>query len=158
MLKRIQDLVKWFMTWSLKILMYVFTGYISITGVVSGSADQAALKATKLTISGAVPVVGGILSDASEAVLVSMRVAKNAAGVYGVLALAAILLAPFVTLALHSALLKLTAALCGIISDEKSCQVIETFSTAMAFLLGMTGAACLMQLISTVCFMKGMGS
>ena len=50
MLEKVQDLVKWAMTWCLKIVLYVFTGYISITGVVSGSADAAAIKATKLTI------------------------------------------------------------------------------------------------------------
>lgn len=156
-IKRLQDIVKWLMVWFLKILMYLFTGFISISGVVSGSADQAALKATKLTISGAVPVVGSILSDASEAILVSVGLAKNAAGVYGILAVIAIFIGPFLTLAVQSAMLKFTAVICGVVSDERSTQVIECFSGAMRFLLGMTGAACLLQLISTVCFMKGMG-
>ena len=71
LLSKVNAFFKWLATWMLKTLLYVFTGYIAITGVVSGSADAAALKAAKLTISGAVPVVGGILSDASEAILVS---------------------------------------------------------------------------------------
>ena len=71
LLKNCRDTVKGFMTWLLKTVLYIFTGFISITGVVSGPTDAAALKAAKLTISSVVPVVGGILSDASEAVLVS---------------------------------------------------------------------------------------
>ena len=61
-LKKIRDFVKWLMTWSIKIILYAFTGYLSITRVITGVVDSSALKATKLTISGMVPVVGGIIS------------------------------------------------------------------------------------------------
>ena len=88
-LKNLCGTVKWLITWMLKTTLYIFTGYLSITGVVSGATDAAALKAAKLTISGAVPVVGGIISDASEAVLVGMGVVKNSAGTYGLLVIAA---------------------------------------------------------------------
>ncbi len=64
-LQKTLKFLKWLMTWSLKAIMYVFTGFISISGVISGAVDSAAIKATKLTIAGVVPVVGGILSDAS---------------------------------------------------------------------------------------------
>ena len=77
-------------TWLLKLLLYVFTGYMGITGVVSGTTDAAALKAAKLTISGFVPVVGGILADASEAVLIGAGVVKHTAGIYGILAIIAV--------------------------------------------------------------------
>ena len=62
LIKRTQKFFKWFITWCLKTILYIFTGYMGITGVVSGSVDAAKLKATKLVISGAVPVVGNILS------------------------------------------------------------------------------------------------
>ncbi len=89
-LKKMRDLVKWLASWIMKIILYVFTGYISITGVINGSADAAAVKAAKITISGMIPVVGGILSDASEAVVISTGEVKNAAGVYGVIAILAV--------------------------------------------------------------------
>lgn len=79
-------MVKNVVSWSLKTILTVFTTYMTVTGVVSGTTDAAALKATKVTISSVVPVVGGILSDASEAVLVSAGLMKNAAGIYGILA------------------------------------------------------------------------
>jgi len=154
-LKRIKDFVKWLITWSLKTILYVFTGYIGLTGVVSGSADAAALKATKLTISGMVPVVGGILSDASEAVIVGAQVMKSAAGIYGVLALLAIWIAPFLRIGIHYLLLKLTAAVCEAFGVKRASGIIKDFSTAMGLLVGMTGSVCVMLLVSTVCFMKG---
>ena len=156
-LKKMRDFVKWLMTWSLKIVLYVFTGYIGITGVVSGTTDAAALKAAKITISSVVPVVGNILSDASEAVLVSAGVMKSAAGVYGLLAVLGIWISPFLRIGVQYLLLKITAAVCGVFGNKENVSLIQDFSGAMGMLLAMTGTVCLLLLISTVCFMKGAG-
>lgn len=156
-LKRMRDLLKSFVTWCLKTLLTVFTTYMSITGVVSGTTDAVALKATKVTISSVVPVVGGILSDASEAVLVSAGLAKNAAGIYGIFAILAVFLRPFLQIGIHYLVLKFTAAVCGIFGTKRMTDLIGDFSTAMGLLLAMTGASCLLLLISTVCFLKGVG-
>lgn len=155
LLKKLRDTLKWAMTWVLKIILYVFTGYIGITGVVSGTTDAAALKAAKLTISGVVPVVGGILSDASEAVLVSAGTVKNAAGIYGLLAVIAVWIGPFLKIGAHYLMLKVTAGVCGVFGSKRVTGLIQDFSGAMGFVLAMTGTACLMLMISTVCFMKG---
>lgn len=155
LLKRLRDGVKWLMTWLLKTILYVFTGFISITGVVSGPTDAAALKAAKLTISGFVPVVGGILSDASEAVLVSAGTVKNAVGLYGLFAVLAIWMGPFLRIGAHYLLLRFTGAVCSVFGSKRITDLIQDFATAMGFLLAMTGSVCLMLLISTVCFMRG---
>lgn len=156
-LKKIRDFAKWLVTWCLKTILYIFTGYMSITGVITGTADAAAVKAAKLTISGVVPVVGGILSDASEAVVVSAGVVKNAVGVYGLLAISAIWISPFLQMGAQFLLLKLTAVLCGVFGVKEASDLIEDFSTAMGLLVAMTGAVSFLMLVSTICFMKGMG-
>ncbi len=156
-LKKIQDFVKWLCTWLLKTGLYIFTGILGVTGVVSGTTDAATLKATKLTLSGMVPVVGGILSDASEAVLVGAGVMKNAAGVYGLLAVAALFVTPFLRISIQYLMLKLTAALCGSFDVKRPSALVGSFSGAMGLLLGMTGSMTILLLISTVCFMKGVG-
>ena len=156
-LGKLRDLVKNVVSWSLKTILTVFTTYMTVTGVVSGTTDAAALKATKVTISSVVPVVGGILSDASEAVLVSAGLMKNAAGIYGILAVLAVFLSPFLKIGVHYLILKLTAAVCGIFGEKGLTELIGDFSTAMGLLLAMTGSECLLLLISTVCFLKGVG-
>lgn len=156
-LKKMKELIKWLVSWCLKTLLTVFTGYIGLTGVVSGTTDAAALKATRATISTVVPVVGGILSNASEAVLVSAGLAKNAAGIYGILAILAVFLEPFLKIGTHYLLLKATAAVCGIFASKRITDLIADFSGAMGLLLAMTGSVCLLLLISTVCYMKGVG-
>ena len=157
MLNKLRELIKGLMSWGLKTVLYIFTGYISITGVISGTTDAAALKATKLTVSGMVPMVGGILSDASEAVIVGAGLMKNAVGIYGVLAIFAIWISPFMQLGLQYLLLKLTAAVCEVFEIKPVTELIRSFSAAMGLLLGMTGSVCFLLLVSMVCFMRGVG-
>ena len=155
-LVRIRDFLKWLVTWSLKTVLYIFTGYVSITGVLAGGTDKVALKAAKLTISGAVPVVGGILSDASETILVGAGVVKNAVGIYGMMAVVATLITPFLRIGIMYGLLKCTMALISVFSEKKSVDLLQGFADAMGLLLGMTGAVSLLFMISIVCFLKGM--
>lgn len=157
LMKKLRDLIKWALTWGLKIVLYLFTGYIGLTGIITGTADQTAVKATKLTISGMIPVVGGILSDASETVLVSAAAVKNTAGVAGLLTILAVTIMPFLTIALHYLMLKLTSAVSGIFAPKTMSSLVEDISVAMGLVLAMTGSVCLIQMISLVCFMKGMG-
>ena len=156
-LEKLKSFAKWLCAWLLKIILYIFTGFIAITGVVSGTTDATALKATKLTISGMIPVVGGILSDASEAVLVGAGVMKSAAGTYGLLAVIAIWISPFLQIGIRYILLKLTAAVCSAFGIKQVSALVGAVSEAMGLLLGMTSAICIIHLISLTCFLKGVG-
>jgi len=155
LLEELRRFLKWLTTWGLKTVLYVFTGYISITGVVGGTTDAAMLKATKLTISGMVPVVGSILSDASEAVLVSAGIVKSAVGVYGLLAVVALWIGPFMKIGIQYLLLKLTAGICEMFGPKAMAGLVKEFSTSMGLILAMTGTVCLVFMISIICFMKG---
>ena len=152
---QMQKFLKWLMTWSLKIILYVFTGYISITGVIGGTTDATMLKATKLTISGVVPVVGNVISDASEAVLVSAGIMKNAVGIYGLLVIIAIWIGPFLQTGIRYLLLKMTSGISEMFAVKPMAELIKEFSSAMGLVLAMTGTQCLIFLISIICFMKG---
>ena len=81
---------------------------------------------------------------------------KSAAGAYGMTAVLAICIAPFLQIGVQYLLLKLTAALCGAFGVKQAAGVVEDFSGAMGLLLGMTGTVCIMLMVSLVCFMKGM--
>lgn len=153
-LKRMQEFGKWVITNALKLVVFLFTGYLGLSGIISGVSDEAAVKAAKLAVSSMVPVVGGMISDASETVLVSAQVLKSAAGVFGMLAVLAICLIPLLRLGLHHLMLKLTSALCATVGEKPLIDLIESLSDAMGFLMGMTGACGFMLLISCVCSIK----
>lgn len=144
-------------SWCLKILLTVFTTYVGISGAVAGTTDAALLKTTKVTIASVVPVVGGILSDASEAVLTGAEFMKNSAGIYGILAILAIVVHPFLRTGMYYLVLQLSTAVCGIFGGKELSGLVSAFSTAMGLLLAMTAGSCMILLVSMICFLKGVG-
>ena len=152
----LKNFAKWLITWILKIILYIFIAYIGITGVVSGTADASAVKFAKLTISGMVPVVGSIISDASETILVSAGVLKNTAGIYGILAIIAVFIGPLLKIGAQYLILKMTAYLCSVFSSKKESELLKDFSAGLGMIVAMAGTVCLLLLISVVCFMKGL--
>lgn len=154
MIQKFKESVKSAITWFLKIALLVFTGYMTISGAVSGSTDAMAMKATKITISSAVPAIGGILADASEAVLVSASLMKNTAGIYGIFAVLAIVIGPFLRIGTQYILLKLTSTICSSIGPKNMASLISDFAAALGLILAMTAAVSVMVLISVVCFMR----
>ena len=156
-LGKILTSIRQFVSWGMKMILYAFTGYMAISGAISGTADATALKMTKMAISGMVPAIGGILANASEAVLIGAAAAKQAAGLYGVFAFLALWLKPFLTIGSHYLVLKLTGAICGIFDVRKVSDLLERFGVAMGILLAMTGTVSVMLMISITCFLKGVG-
>ena len=149
-LKRLADLLKWTVTTILTVVTMAFVGYLTASGVVAGTADAAAVKAAKFAISGAVPVVGGILSDAAETVLASAGILKGTVGVFGMVTILGICLIPLLQLAVHYLAYKLTAALAAALGDGPVCGLVDRLGGAFGLVLGMTGACCLLLLIALV--------
>ena len=154
-LKSIKDFIKWLINWSMKIVLYVFSGYMTVTKIVTGSVDAAALRAAKITISGMIPVVGKIISDSSETLLVSAGIVKNSVGIYGLFAILSVLIGPFIKIGIQYLLFKATAAICDLFDVKQVSGLVSDFSKAMAMAMGMIGILGMMLMISTVCFMKG---
>lgn len=146
-LKRVGELLKWAVVTILTILMLTYVGYLTVSGAVAGSTDAAAVKAAKFAVSGAVPIVGGILADASESVLAAAGVLRGTVGVFGVLVVFAVCLIPFLQLAVHYLLYKLCAALAATVDGGRVSGLIDSLSGAFGLILGMTGACALLLLV-----------
>ena len=149
-LKRMADLLKWAVTTVLTIATIAFVSYLTASGVVAGTADAAAVKAAKFAISGAVPVVGGILSDAAETVLASAGVLRGTVGVFGMVTVLGLCLVPLLRLAVHYLAYKLVAALASALGSGPPCALVDRLSSAFGLVLGMMGASCLLLLITLV--------
>lgn len=154
MLSELRDFVGWIITKSLRIILYIFLAYMTITGVIGNTADAAAVKATKAAVSGMIPVVGSILSDASETLLSGASMMKNTVGIFGMLAIFATCLLPILRVGIQYLLLKLTAAVGGTVGAAPHVKLLKEFSKAMGFLLAMCSSGALFLLIGTICFMR----
>lgn len=152
-LSKMRELLGWVIRNGLKAVMYLFTGFLTVTGLLSGSADAAALKAAKAAISTAVPVVGGIISGAAETILASAGLLRSAIGTFGMLAVLSYFILPFFKIGISYLAFKVTAALGGMV-DNRHGALLEAIASAMGFLLAMTGSCAVMSLLSCCCFFK----
>ena len=149
-LDRLEQGIKSLVTGSLTALLVVFVGYLTASGAIAGSVDVSRVKAAKMAISRAVPVVGGILADASETVLAGAGVLKGSVGAAGMLVVLAICLTPFLHLAVQYIIYKGIAVLCALVAQRELAGLIDAIGSAFGLVLGMTGAAALILLVSVV--------
>ena len=156
-LKRMAATLKWAVTTILTGVLIVFVTYLTISGVIAGTTDALSVKAAKFTMSSLVPVVGGILSDAAETVLVGAGVLKNTVGVFGMLTVVGICLVPFLQLGFHYLTYKVASALSASLSGSRVSALIDQIGGAFGLILGMTGACALLMLISMVAAVTAAG-
>ena len=132
----------------------VFTLYLSLTGILTGSADVAAAKAVKTAVSAALPVVGSIVADAASTVTSSAAILRSGIGIVGVVSVAAVCVTPYLQLAVHYVLYKLAAGIAESFADKRVGRLIDGFADVYGFLLGMVGVASLILFLSIVSSMK----
>lgn len=158
MLSKLASLIKWLLCGILSLTLMAFIAYLSISGAIAGSTDALAVKGAKTAISGAVPVVGGIISDAAETLLVGAGIVKNTLGVFGLIAVLGIVLTPFLQLGVRLIVFKLAAALTATLSDERIAKYIDQLASVFTLALAMTAASTLLMLVSIVsCIQAGVG-
>ena len=130
----------------------VFTLYLSLTGILTGSA--AAAKAVKTAVSAALPVVGSIVADAASTVTSSAAILRSGIGIVGVVSVAAMCVTPYLQFAVHYVLYKLAAGIAESFADKRVGRLIDGFADVYGFLLGMVGVASLILFLSIVSSMK----
>ena len=133
-------LFKWAAVTGMSLLCTGFCAYMGLTGLVSGSADAAAVKGAKTVIAATLPVVGGILSDSAGAMLAAAGIIKNSAGVFCLISVCAICVTPFATLGAKLLAFKASAALASLGGSERYCAVLNGFGNCFAMLLGLVGS------------------
>ena len=126
-LKRIGGLLKWLITILLSVVLLAFIAYLNLSGVISGGADAATVKAAKFTIS------------------------NLAAGVFGMLAVLGSCVVPFLNLGVHYLMYKCTAALAATASGNgRITGLIEALGTAFGLILAMTAACAVLLVVAMV--------
>ena len=128
--------------------LLAFTLYLTVGGIFAGTVDSARVRVTKTAISGMIPVVGGIIAEASETVLAGAGLLKGAIGVFGLLGVLALCAYPFLQLGIQYLLYKLTAFLASVIGDTELCGLIGGLGGAFGLILGMVGSCALVLLVS----------
>jgi len=148
------SLLKWLATSLLTVIMLAFVVYLSASGLVSGSADAATVRVAKTAISTTLPVVGSIISDAANTVLMGASVIKSSVGVFGLLAVVATCLLPVIRLACHYLSYKFASRLAAALSGGRIARAAGGVGGAFGMVMGAVGACGLMLFFSIFSFIQ----
>ena len=149
-MERIGELLKKAVGWILSGLLVLFTTYLTISGAIAGAADAQAVKLAKSAVSAAVPVVGGILSEAADSVLAGAGLLRGMVGTVGTLALLGTCLVPFLHLGGQYLLYQGASLVSSTAGPKKLTKLIAMLGDAFGLVLGMTGASAVLLLISLI--------
>ena len=134
--------------WALGAVLAAFVAFLSLSGILAGSADRVAVRVGKSVVSSAVPVVGGILSEATEAMLAAALALRSTLGALGVFAVLALCLAPLVRLGVQYLLYRAAAFFCGVVGPKTLSGFLEQLSSAFSLMLAMTAGGAFLLLAS----------
>lgn len=156
-LMSVSKLIKWLCTSLMTLIALAFTAYISLSSVIASGGDAVASKFTKTAISTALPVVGSIISDAASTVVAGAEALRNTLGVFGMLAVLAICIAPFAVMAVNYLTYKAAAALIQVFRADKLSSLTDGIAGAIGMLLGLIGCCAVILFISIGISIKAVG-
>ena len=145
----IAEAVKKLVNWCLALVMTVFTGILSVQSFVGAAADSAAMRAAKFTVSGAVPIVGGAVSDALMTVKSSVGVIKASAGSFGIIASAAVMLPSIISLFLFRLVFVISSALSDTFGTSRITSLLKSGESVMSIVIAMMISFWALGIVST---------
>ena len=153
-LSAVEKLVRWAARTVMTYAALAFTAYLSMSALISTSVDAAAIKTARSVISGALPVVGGMISDASAALLSAAALVRSCTGVFGLIAVCAISVGPFAVLAVKHFVFKTVAAVAESLQSPRLKQLFSCVGSAAAMLMGLLGCSAVMLFLAFTTGMK----
>ncbi|MDR2530165.1 MAG: stage III sporulation protein AE [Oscillospiraceae bacterium] len=142
--------LKWLCTTVLSVIVLVFVIYLSVTGIVSSTADAAAVRVAKTTISAVLPVVGSIVADAASSVLAGALTLKNTIGISAMVSVLTLCMAPFLNLGAQYLMYKAASKLAAGIAGGRIARLASGIGTAFGLMLATVGACGLMLFFSLI--------
>ncbi|MBQ8109736.1 MAG: hypothetical protein IJ124_06245 [Clostridia bacterium] len=146
-LNRLFALAKWTVATGLRLLTAVFVGVLAVEGLLAPGQEQLAARFAQRAIQGALPIIGGQLSDSVGALSVSAAAIQNAVGVTGLAAVIGAGAGPVLRLAASMLSLKLAASVLEPVADAGVVRMIGHFSELSGMLLAICAEAALLGLL-----------
>lgn len=150
---KVSKLASLFRKVSIGILIGFFTmiiGILTVRGAATSIADGVAMKTTKFIAGHAIPVVGGMFTEAADTVLTMSLMLRNTVGVVGAFLLFLITAFPAIKILIISFLFQLAAVLIEPISDGKLTESFQILSNSMFYIFASLAIVSFMFIISLI--------
>lgn len=133
-ISKLASLIKQICLALIGLILTIFMGIISIQGVIASSTDGVTMRTAKFAIDSFIPIVGGFMSEAIDAVLGCSLLLKNAIGVVGLILLLMIVAYPIFKILSIIIIYKIAAAIIEPITDSKIVSCLNDMSSSITIL------------------------
>ena len=134
-LERLFSLVRSVANWLSGVLMTGFLGLSAVRALLGTGYDSAAVRTARYAVDNLLPVVGGEVANTMDALVSSVLLVKNAAGVTGLIALLLLCARPLLCLVAALFALRLISALLEPVAEEGLTALADKFSQVAGMLL-----------------------
>ncbi len=141
----------------LGLISTIFLGVMSLQGVAGAVADSLTFRTAKFATHTFIPVVGGVFSDALEAVIRSSLLMKNAVGIAGVIIIIMLLVIPLVKIITIAFIYKLAGAVIQPVGEEKISDCLNGLGSSLITVFGAVAMAGLLFFFALV-IVVGLGN
>jgi len=143
------NLLKSIVKWGIGIGLTIFVGVVVIYGLLGSSFDGVSIKTAKFTIDKFVPIVGSLFAQSVDVVIACTLLIKNAAGIAGIIIIAAIVISPAFAILAHYFLFKLTGAVLEPITGNGMSKFVQDAADVLMMLFVAVMAAAIMYFVTT---------
>lgn len=132
----IADGVKKLSFWIMSLFGTIFVGILSVQTAINSAADSVTLRTAKFILGTSVPVAGGVLSEAVSTISSSLGLLRSSIGIYGVVALAIMLLPTVLEIVLWRCALMINISLSELFSLSKVTGILRAVDSMLSVILG----------------------
>lgn len=135
--------------WILATVSSLFVGSLSLRQILAGTTDTVTARAMRLSLSSFVPVVGGALSEALTTLQGSFLLMRSGVGVFGMVAVIAIVLPPLCACVVWSVGLSLCGTMAETLELERLVGMFRTVAGVVKVLIGALAASAMVMIVCT---------
>ena len=146
-LKRLFSLTRSIVNDAAGLATALFPMALSVQGMFGESFDGMTMRTARYAVDSAIPVIGGSVAEAMDAMVSSARLVKGAVGVTGMLVVLSVCVEPILELLALRLVLGLAAALMEPVAEAGMTEMTEQFAKATDMLLVVSTAIAVMLLI-----------
>lgn len=132
---RFSQMVKKIYVFFMSFIGTVFSGIITVKGVLSDGADSLASKSIRFVVGRSLPVVGGTVSETYSALISSLALIKNTVGIFGIITVIVTVLPVLLELLMWILALEITLSVSESFGTSKALGMLNVLKDTLVLLV-----------------------
>lgn len=146
--------VRKFAIWTVGAILVIYLTFLGIQSGITSSLDGLAQKTAKLTVSSAVPIVGSIISDASDTVFGAAQLIKSGIGGFSFVVIILIFIKPLLCGIAWMIALKIAEFAASSFGSDQMGTLAAAVQKSVSVVIAMLAASCVSLIISIAVMVK----